>query len=306
VTAPLVSVLMPVFNRAAWVGRSIESVLAQTHPAIELIVVDDGSADATPSVLRGFADGIIVLTQDNLGPYAARNLGLGRARGQFIAFADSDDIWHPDKIARQLPLFADPAVGLVFADAAVVEGGPVAFRPMGRTVFGNTAPARGRVQEAFVRGNFVPTCTVVARRTCLEEIGGFDAESRLSADYLAWFRIARRHAFDYVDAPLADYSVHSGGISYDLGRALAARIGLFEKELGRCQGKEEAALVRRILFTLGLHLLLAAVRGRARSVDRPLARAREAMRAADPRGALRALGAFTLRNARLRTRRWLR
>lgn len=302
---PLVSVVMPVFERAAWVGRAITSVLAQTYPAIELIVIDDGSADSTPSVLQAFGDRITVLTQANLGPYAARNLGIRHARGPLIAFADSDDLWHPDKIARQLPLFSDPAVGLVFGDAALVEGGPAEFRSMGRTTFGNTAPARGQALEAFVRGNFVPTCTVVARRTCLEEIGGFDAASRLSADYLAWFRIARRHALDYVDAPLADYTVHSGGISHDLGRALAARIALFEKELGRTEGAD-APVLRRILFTLGLHLALAAVRGRAQSVDRPFARARSAMRGTGLAGASRALGAFTVHNARMRTRRLLR
>jgi glycosyltransferase involved in cell wall biosynthesis len=302
VTAPLVSVLLPVFNRAGWVGRAIESVLAQTHPAVELIVVDDGSTDETPAVIRGFSDKVRMLRQPNLGPYAARNLALGHARGDLVAFMDSDDRWHPDKLARQLPLLARPAVGLVYADAALVEGGPDAARPLGRSAFANTLPARGRVLEAFVRGNFVPTCTVLARRQCLEEIGGFESGSRLSADYLAWYRIARRHELDYVAAPLADYTVHAGGISHDLGKALAARIALFEAELERSDGRERA-IVRRILFTLGLHLALATLRGRSRSVSRPWARARSAIAGIGlPRG-VGAFAAFAGRQVALRANR---
>lgn len=301
---PLVTAILPVFNRAAWVGRAIESVLGQTHPEVELIVVDDGSTDETPAVLAAFAGRVRLLRQENRGAYAARNLALRHARGDLVAFIDSDDAWYPEKLARQLPLFADSRVGLVYADVALVEGRPGACARTGRSAFGNTTPARGRAAGAFVRGNFVPTCTVVTRRQCLEEIGGFEAGSRLGADYLAWFQISRRHELDYVDAPLADYTVHPDGISFDLGRSLAARIGLFEGELQRVKGAD-ARLVQRILFNLGLHLALATMRGRAGSVDRPLQRARAAASTMDLGGALCSAAAFAARQTRLRTRRLL-
>ena len=302
--APRASVILPVFNRAAWVARAIDSVLAQTYLDFELIVVDDGSTDGTAAILAGFGDRIRVLRQENLGTYAARNLGLRCARGELIAFADSDDSWHPDRLARQLPLLAARDVGLVFGDMALVAGEPGAGRRTGRTAFAVSPPARGSVGQALAQGNFVPTPTVLVRRACLEEIGGFEPSSRLAADYLAWVRIARRWRFDYVDAVLAEYSVHAGSISFDLGRSLAARIGLFEAELARTGGAE-ARLVRRLLFNLGVHLALAAVRGRAASVERPWAVAWRAASQARPAEAPRALAAFVLRQVGLRARRLL-
>src|SRR5437762_12728182 len=98
---PLVSVILPAFNRGAYIAGALESVMAQTWTRWELIVVDDGSTDETAAVARQYADahrGVIVLTQDNRGVAAARNTGIRRARGSYIAFIDSDDLWRADKL----------------------------------------------------------------------------------------------------------------------------------------------------------------------------------------------------------------
>src|SRR5204862_1438630 len=124
--------------------------------------------------------------------------------------------------------------------------------------------------DRFAWCNFVPTCTVLARRACLAETGGFSEVSALSADYLAWFRIALRHELDYVARPVAEYTVHAEGISFDLGRALAARIALFSAELAQTAEPATRALLRRLLFNLALHLALAGLRGRAHNVPHPL------------------------------------
>jgi glycosyltransferase involved in cell wall biosynthesis len=262
VAEPLVSVILPVYNREALIARAVESVLAQTWRPLELLVVDDGSTDGTRAVLETFGDRITVLEQRHGGAYAARNLALRHAHGQLVAFIDSDDVWLPDKLSRQVPLLQRPEVGLVFGDALHVP-------ERKRTCFQVSPPARGRTADRFAFANFVPTITVLARRSCLEDAGGFSEENEISCDYLMWFRIALRHELDYVDDVVAEYTVHPGGISYDLGRAIASRMSLFSNELQRTDDPVRRALLQRLLFNLSLHLVLAAVRRRARGVARP-------------------------------------
>ncbi|HEX8275673.1 MAG TPA: glycosyltransferase [Longimicrobiaceae bacterium] len=265
---PLVSVILPVYNRAWCVERAIRSVLAQTYRPLELIVVDDGSTDGTREVVERFGDRVTLLVQERAGAYAARNLALRHARGELVAFADSDDAWLPDRLAAQVPLLRRPEVGLVFGDVVhVTEPRPDAPRT-GLTSFAVAPPRRGRAARQFARCNFVPTCTVLVRRACLEEIGGFPTRVPVSADYVAWLRIALRHEVDFVDRPVAEYTVHADGISSDLGRSLAARITLFSEELRTTRDPEYRAILRRLLFNLSLHLVLALARGRARDIDR--------------------------------------
>jgi len=254
----LVSVILPVYNRAASVGRAIESVLAQTHRDLELIVVDDGSTDGTRAAVERYAPRVQLLSQSHAGPYAARNLALRHARGELVAFIDSDDAWLPDRLAAQLPLMQRPEVGLVFGDVIHLPG-------RNRTSFQVAPPRRGKVAARFAWCNFVPTISVLVRRGCLEEAGGFP-EVPLAADYLMWFRIARRHELDYVDRPVAEYTVHADGISFDLGRSLAARIKLFSAELARVTDRAGRAILRLLLLNLSLRLALAVVRGRARGL----------------------------------------
>jgi glycosyltransferase involved in cell wall biosynthesis len=260
---PLVSAILPVHNRAAWIARAIDSVLAQTYPAVELIVVDDGSSDDTPRVLDRYGPRITRLRGEWRNAYAARNAGIAQARGAWLAFIDSDDCWSPDRLAQQVPRLARSAVGLVYGDTRHVTGPPDALVPTGATSFGTTAPRRGRVQAAFVWGNFVPTITVLVRRDALAAIGGFDDGSPLGSDYAAWVAIARDHELDYCDRVVADYTVHPSGISFDLGRSLRARMDVVTRSLGRAQDEGERSVLRRLLFHLAIHLAVAWARGRA-------------------------------------------
>jgi glycosyltransferase involved in cell wall biosynthesis len=289
---PLVSVILPTRDRALTLKRAIESVLGQTYGARELIVVDDGSTDDTMRVLERFGEQITVLTQPPAGPYAARNLALDHAQGDLVAFIDSDDAWHPDRLASQLPLLARAQVGLVFGDVRHVGGRT-------RTSFAVTPPRRGRVADHFATGNFVPTISVLARRSCLAEAGGFPTSHAVSADYLMWFRIATRHELDFVPRPIADYTVHAGGVSSDLGPALLARLELFTAELERTSDPALRTILERLVFNLGMHLALAVMRGRARSVPHAWARARRALAIGPPAAGL----AFAGDHARRRVRR---
>jgi glycosyltransferase involved in cell wall biosynthesis len=272
---PLVSVIMPVRDRGWCVARSIDSVLAQTYRNFELIVVDDGSTDSTVDVVKRYGAELRLIRQEHSGAYAARNAGLRHARGSLIAFADSDDSWLPGKLAAQVPLMRRRETGLVFGDTVHVTAADDAAPRTERTSFLVSPPRRGSAAEGFVSRNFVPTCTVLVRRSCLDEIGGFCETSPVSADYHAWFRIALRHELDYVDAPVATYTVHADGISFDLGRSLAARIALFSAELARAADERTQVMLRRLLFNLSLQLCLASLRGRAGSVASPLRLAAE-------------------------------
>ncbi|HZF94710.1 MAG TPA: glycosyltransferase [Allosphingosinicella sp.] len=302
--APLVTAILPVFDRAGSIGRAIESVLDQSYAPVELILVDDGSTDGTAHILERYRDRATLLKQENRGAYAARNLALRHAKGELVAFIDSDDAWLPDKLARQVPLMRGD-VGLVYGDVVIVAEPRDDAPRTGRTSFTSVTPRRGRALQGLAAGNFVPTCTALVRTSALEEIGLFPEESRISADYLTWFRIAKRHSFDFVPDPVALYTLHEAGISHDLGRSLAARIRLFQGERARTDDPETRRILDRLLFNLGLHLALAAVRGRAKAVERPLALAGEAMAPMDSGRALWSTAAFAANQTRLRARRLL-
>jgi glycosyltransferase involved in cell wall biosynthesis len=304
VAEQLVTVILPTRDRAWWIGRAIDSVLAQSHERLELIVVDDGSRDETARVLERYGDRLTVLSQAPAGAYVARNLALGHANGDLVAFIDSDDRWHPHRLAAQLRLLRRPEVGLVFADATLVRPGADPS-PTAPTCFGVTPPRAGHVAAHFVWGNFVPTITVLMRRSCLEEAGGFPTSHQVSADYLTWFRIALRHEVDYVAQVVADYTVHAGGISHDLGAALKARIELFEGELERTSDLATRAVIRRLLVILGLHLALATARGRAGGVESSWASVRACLAAAPARDSVSVSAGFVVRQLGVRARRRL-
>ncbi|HJP92357.1 MAG TPA: glycosyltransferase [Pyrinomonadaceae bacterium] len=266
---PLVSVIMAVHNRETSVARAINSVLAQTYRNLELIVVDDGSSDGTRDVIERLGSPVTVITQAHAGVYVARNRALRHAQGELVAFIDSDDAWMPDKLALQVPLMRRPEVGLVFGDAIHVTAPKDGAPRTGSTSFRVSPPRRGRVADHFASCNFVPTCTVLVRRSCLEEVGGFSEANKISADYLAWFRIALRHELDFVDRAVIEYTVHADGLSFDLGQSLKARIDLFSAELAQTTDPATRRLLRRLLFNLSLSLALAVLRGRANKISHP-------------------------------------
>jgi glycosyltransferase involved in cell wall biosynthesis len=103
---PTVSCIVPAFNAERYLREALDSIFAQTHPALDVLVVDDGSTDDSPGVAKSYGDRVRYLFQPNAGPAAARNRGLDAARGQFVAFLDADDLWHPEQLARQLARFA--------------------------------------------------------------------------------------------------------------------------------------------------------------------------------------------------------
>lgn len=206
-----VTVVIPVWNRAGEVGNAIDSVLAQTRAAFEIICVDDGSTDETPDVLARYGDRVRVVRQENQGVAAARNTGIAIARGDLIAFLDSDDVWHPQKLERQVARYeADPELGLVHCGAEFAGFGV------------NLNGMEGWVADEILRMDrdviIAHGSGVIVPRRVLEEVGGFDARMRVSEDWDLCYRIARRYRVGFVNEVLVNYARHETGLHRDIAK----------------------------------------------------------------------------------------
>jgi glycosyltransferase involved in cell wall biosynthesis len=220
---PSVSVVIPVYNGAAYLEQALASILRQNVGDVEIVVVDDGSTDDTPRVLDGYRGRIMALRQANGGMASARTRGIRAARGELVAFVDADDYWLDDKLAPQLSVFARrPDVGLVYSNALFQQGN----RLLPQTLFDIYSPHRGRVFDKLLIASFIPVASVVVRRQCLDAVGLFDERLIICADYDLWLRLAARYDVDYVDAPLVVYRRHDGNITHNVEHALREAIGI--------------------------------------------------------------------------------
>jgi glycosyltransferase involved in cell wall biosynthesis len=200
--SPAVSVAMATYNYDRYLPGAVESVLAQTWEDWELVVIDDGSTDATPEVMAPYLSDprVHYHRRPHLGPAAAKSEAVRRSRAPLVAFLDADDVWLPQKLERQLALFrADPDVGVVYSRRWLID-------PHGEYLeYAQPLLHRGWVLEALFRTNFVCFSSAMARRDILQEVGLFDEQLGLAIDYDLWLRMALRCRFDYVDAPLVKY-----------------------------------------------------------------------------------------------------
>lgn len=203
---PLVSVIVPTYNRAGVVGDTIEDLFQQTYQNIEIIVVDDGSTDETQLKLTSYGDRIRWTAQKNAGPSAARNRGIAMANGEIVAFQDSDDVWHPTKIERQVSLLqrAGPSVVCCVCDSIVqlpncvvraFERAPVNF-PIEEGIWLN-------VPEVLATRFFLFNQVVAVRRDVLARIGGFDESLRLMEDLQLALRLSLEGPWAFIRDPLA-------------------------------------------------------------------------------------------------------
>lgn len=212
---PRVSVVISAYNAAAYLGEAIESVLAQTRPADEIVVVDDGSTDATATVARGYANrGVRLVQQPNQGAGASRNRGIRETSGELLAFLDGDDLWLPQKLERQLAyLAAHPEAALV---SCIRWHWSQASDERHIEYFG-VRPGRSLRHENVVRnvvGN--PSMTLI-RRAVLDVVGGFDTSLRWGQDWELFMRIAEHGPIGFVNEPLMVYRWHPGGLSHERG-----------------------------------------------------------------------------------------
>jgi glycosyltransferase involved in cell wall biosynthesis len=214
---PVVSVIIPAYNVAPFIGETLRSVLAQTFSEYEVIIINDGSPDTVEleAVLAPYLDRIIYLKQENQGAGAARNTGLRAARGEFVAFLDGDDQWLPSFLEKQLKLIrSGPGYDLVYANAELFGNGPKA-----RGTVMQREPSEGPVtfESLLAERCLVNTSTVLARREPILEVGLFDVTLRNSQDFDLWVRLAKRDGarMNYQREVLARHRVWDGSLASD-------------------------------------------------------------------------------------------
>ena len=209
---PLVSVVVPTYNCAPYLARALHSVLDQTYPNLECIVIDDGSTDDTPQILEAFGSRIHAIKQANAGASAARNAGIEAARGAYIAFLDADDYWLPTKIANQLEVFRKhPGLVLVSCDftwATSAEPATPAPPPY------DVGPVRVfSTLTQLLRNPYLGTPTVVVDSRAAKQVGGFDTNLPVGEDVDFYFRLCAGRMYARLDQPLAVFQRRPGSLT---------------------------------------------------------------------------------------------
>ena len=224
------SLIIPTFNHARVLGAAIDSALAQTLGAVDVIVVDDGSTDDTPAVLARYAGRVRVLRQPNRGLSSARNAGLAAARGTFVAFLDADDVMAPTKLAAQLEVLdRSPAIGWTYCDV-LMETVATGATTRASERFGYGARALdGWLFPELIHGNFIPAIAPLVRRTALEAAGGFDERLTALEDWDMWLRLSLLAEARYTPAVLVTYRIRAGGMSEDRVRMDKSRFQVLDK-----------------------------------------------------------------------------
>ena len=219
-----ISVVIPVFNSAAFVGEALDSVLSQTVPVTQIIVVDDGSTDSTRRIVAGYPQ-VQWIGQKHQGASAARNSGIRRAQSELVAFMDSDDLWCLDKIEKQLTAFSlHPSAAFSFStlasfytrDNVVICNEPYMPKELRAWLDGKSIDEGGvfgNVYQLLLRANCVLTSSVVARRDALIEVGLFDESMRHGEDQDLWLRLAHRWPALFITETITKYRVHSSALS---------------------------------------------------------------------------------------------
>ena len=257
----LVSVVIPVYNRRSLVAGTVASVLAQTYPDIEVLVVDDGSTDGSADVLeQTFGDRIrVVRLPTNQGRSTARNTGWALAGGELVAFLDSDDLWAPEKLARQVPLFADPAVVMAhsWVEKIDADGRPLVADSAALAREFTLAAARGSdyagLTETWCR---LYTSAVVVRREALRSSGGFDPQIGNFEDWDVLWRIARTGRVVLVEEPLVLHRTHPGNTVARWRDAATPWLHVCRKHLNELPRRNADRRMRRARHNLLLNVSL--------------------------------------------------
>ena len=208
---PLVSVIIPTYNRGWIIEEAIDSVLAQDFKDFELIVVDDGSTDDTGQILDSYDQDLIVLRQSNKGVSAARNRGIAAAKGRLIAFLDSDDLWLPRKLSSQVDFLNSNPVAVINQTEEIWIRNGVRVNPKTRH-----HKFAGMIFERSLALCLVSPSAAMMKRSLFDEVGLFDEDLPACEDYDLWLRISCRYPVYLIETPLI---IKRGGHADQLSRA---------------------------------------------------------------------------------------
>jgi len=265
--APLISVVIATFNRASFLGETIDSVLAQSLKDFELIVIDDGSTDHTRQILGAYRDDVRVYHQENHGASAARNFGVRQARGEWIAFQDSDDVCARNHLES---LYAsaqgNPAAAMVFANGAYLRGNEhhrASIIPAGKSR--RLAAAGVTWVDLFDKSIFRLQASLI-RKDAYLSLGGLDESFRICHDLDLCFKLFGHYPIIYLDEIVFFYRKHGGNITRDQELRLTENIRVIEKMLAAFPEAEKLLGKKRVLRRLAYrYYRLAKVRWRERN-----------------------------------------
>jgi glycosyltransferase involved in cell wall biosynthesis len=241
---PTVSVVIPTYNAARYVGAAVDSVLGQTFRDVEILVVDDGSTDGTRALLSRYGTAIRYLRQENGGVSAARNRGIQESRGRYVGFLDADDTWFPEKLDRQIAALESSSLHRACYSAHVICSEALTPLAVQRSV------RRGStLEDLLLRGNVVGSiCTVVCDRSLFSIAGDFDLGLSQCADWDMWVRLATITEFLYLDEPLVTYRQHGSNMSADPALLERDSTRVLEKAFGLPSVPQQVRAVRRTAF----------------------------------------------------------
>ena len=234
--SPRVSVCIGAYNRKDTIRECVDSVLAQTWPHRELVVVDDASTDGTREILQAYGDAIqLILRDENSGICPiTRNQAAAAAKGEYVAFLDSDDVWYPEKLAKQVAfLDAHPEVPLCHTLCDVIDA---QSRVVGVRHGLGVVPAMGRIFERLLEHCWITISTVMVRKSLFDELGWFNPEAPygyLGEDHEFFLRVARRHPIGLVPEALAGFRKAGQGITAKNWKANPEPVPLFQALLKR-------------------------------------------------------------------------
>lgn len=226
---PIVSVILPTYNRASLLPRAIQSVLNQTYKNFELIIIDDHSNDNTDKVVKEFKDNRVryIRHKENKGAAAARNTGIRLAKGKYIAFQDSDDEWLPKKLERQIIIFENlsPKYGVVYSGYWRISKEQKTYLPSI-----DINKKEGNIHKSLLNTSFVPMVTVICRKGYFKKAGLFDEKLPRLQDWELCLRISKRYKFKFIDEPLVVvYHQSTNSISNNIDALIEAYELILEK-----------------------------------------------------------------------------
>jgi len=245
---PSVSIILPTYNREHLLSRAIQSVLNQTYQDFELIIVDDGSTDDTEKVVKNFNCEIIkyIRHDKNKGLSAARNTGIRVAKGDYMAFQDSDDEWMPEKLEKQIRAFetASPAVGIVYTGRYRIINNKKDYMPPTKWT-----PKDSDLFNNLLKANFVAPPTALVRRECFERTGMFDEQFPAFEDWELFLRMSRYYQFKFIHEPLAIIYHQPDSISANQGALIKGLKQLLKTYFEDI--KQDKTVLGRYCFSLG-------------------------------------------------------
>lgn len=244
----LVSVVTATYNMGQYAALAVKSVLCQTYPHVESIVVDDGSTDGTPETMEQFRTDPrvkFIRLLKNQGQTVAKNTGLREAKGKYLAFVDADNLWMPDKLEKQLPLFdQSEKIGVVYSDLQLIDGEGKKLPSIHRTYH------QGCITAPLLVHNFVNFNSAVVKRECLERIGRFDESLSMGIDWDLWLRISIGYKFAFLPEPTYSYRIWPNQMSHNTLKRLECAKKILDKFFNDNPGKVSGMVKRKAWASL--------------------------------------------------------